>query len=137
MRAFLRKLLPVGLLFGTFALSSCGSRPGTEDWFKREVYDLQFRTVPPNCNGVISTTAPAKDRMSLVARWECDSPWDSGHYRQWVATRFETGYKTVHSDSERLVFGKNLGGDFESVDIESKRAGDTLHIRVLVQAYPD
>ncbi len=50
-----------------------------------------------------------------------------------VTTRFEGNYKTINSAPERLLFGKNLGDDFERVNIEVKPVGQNLHIRFLVQ----
>lgn len=131
-----QRLLSLLLLFLTSVLTSCGTAPGTEAWFQGEASALRAKTVPPDC-AAFAEKGIARESARIVAHWECDSSWDSARYRDWVKEQLRSGYKTIRSDADSLVVGKNLGGDFESIRVETRQEGGTLHIRIEVQSYPD
>ena len=134
-RATIERLILFGLLFLAFVFTSCGSPASTSDWFKSETAELRVKTVPPNCTAVAEKEIRESARM--VAHWQCDSSWESARYREWVVEQLGRRYQTIRSDSDALVVGKNLRGDFESIRIETKHDGEKLHIWVELQSYPD
>lgn len=64
-------------------------------------------------------------------------PKHGGDYLDWVKHRLQPSYALESSGEFRLVFGKHLGGDYESVTIQTTTTKESLHVKVAYVIFPD
>ncbi len=115
---------------------SCGRRDDPDEFVRREMVDLQRRTVPPGSEALVSQD-PVQDGASKTVRWEFDTKWDWPKYRQWVSAELRADFGNHYVAGSRLRFARSFEGDAEEVYVDASSKSGELHVQLTCVVYPD
>lgn len=126
----------VGLCLITTLCVSCSNNSSSSSYLSERIEDLKKQTAPSDAS-VTETAGIASKGQSVTAAWEFDTSQTRRDYLEWVTHRLQPGYALESSGESRLVFGKHLEGDYESVKIEATPTKQSLHVKVTYVILPD
>ena len=126
----------VGLFLIITLCVSCSNNQSSSSYVSERVEDLKKQTAPSDAS-VTEIAGIASKGQSVSAQWEFDTSKTRRDYLEWVTHRLQPGYALESSGESSLVFGKTLGGDYESVKIEAAPTKDSLHVKVTYVIFPD
>jgi hypothetical protein len=136
----MQRVLYIASLVGLFLIItlcvSCSSSQSSSSYVSERVEDLKKRTAPTDAS-VTETEGIASKGQSVSARWEFDTSQTRRDYLDWVTHRLQPSYVLESSAESRLVFGKHLDGDYESVKIAVAPTKESLHVIVTYVIFPD
>lgn len=136
----MQKVLYVAGLVAMFLIvtlcASCSNDQSGSSYVRDQVEELKRQTAP-NDASVRETAGIAQKGQSVSAQWEFETSQARGDYSEWVTHRLQPGYTLKSSGESRLVFGKHLDNDYESVTIESTPTRESLHVKVTYLILPD
>ena len=124
----------LGLLLLITLCVSCSNEPSGSSYIRERVEDLKRQTAPSDAS-VRETAGIAPKGQSVSAQWEFDT--SGGDYLDWVKKRLQSSYALESAGEARLIFGKHLGGDYESVTIQTISTTESLHVKVTYVIFPD
>ena len=126
----------LGILLLITLCVSCSNELTSSSYVRERMEDLKKQTAPSNAF-VTETAGIATNGQSVSARWEFDTSETRGDYVRWVTQRLKSSYALESSGESSLVFGKRLGGDYESIKIEAVPTKESLHVKVTYLIFPD
>jgi hypothetical protein len=136
----LPKVPCVTILVGMFLLItfclSCSNEQSSSSYVRERVEDLKRQTAPSDAS-VRETAEIAPKGQSVSAQWEFDTSQTRRDYLDWGTHRLQSSYALESSGEARLIFGKHLGGDYESVTIQATSTKESLHGKVTYVIFPD
>ncbi len=125
-----------GILLFALHCISCSSKQPSASYVTERVEELKKETVPSDAL-VRETTGIVSKAQSVSAHWEFETAQTQHDYLEWVKRRLLPTFVTESSTDSRIVFGRRLGGDYESLKIEATPTKDSLHALVTYVIYPD
>lgn len=125
-----------GLCLLTTLGVSCSNNPSSSSYVSERIEDLKKQTAPSDAS-VAETAGIALKGQAVTAGWEFDTSQTGRDYLEWVTHRLQPNYALESSGESRLVFGKHLRGDYESVTIKATTAKEPLHVKVTYVIHPD
>jgi len=120
----------VGLFLLITLCISCSNKQSGYTYVRERVEELKQQTAPSDAS-VIETAGLASKGQSVSAQWEFDTSQTERDYQDWVRHRLQSSYALESSGESKLVFGKHLGGDYESVTIQTTHTKESLHVKVV------
>ena len=126
----------VGMLLLITYCASCSNEPATSSYVHEQVEYLKRQTAPSDAS-VRETAGIVPKGQSVSAQWEFDTSQARGEYLDWATRRLQSNYALESSDEARRIFGKHLGGDYESVTIQTISTKESLHVKVTYVIFPD
>ena len=115
---------------------ACGQRDDPDEFVRREVAELQKRTIAPGSK-VLVQFGPKQDGWSKSAKWGFETNWDWAHYGQWVTSQLRPDFGISHVDASHVVFVRSLRGDTEELGIEAESDGHKLRVTITLVVYPN
>ena len=125
-----------GILLFALHCISCSSKQPSASYVTERVEELKKETAPSEAS-VRETTGIVSKAQSVSARWEFETAQTQHDYLEWVKRRLLPTFVIESSTDSRIVFGRHLGGDYESLKIEVTPTKESLHSLVTYVIYPD
>lgn len=131
-----RLLSVFGVFFFALHCISCSSKQTSASYVIERVEELKKETAPSDAS-VRETTGIVSKPQSVSAHWEFETAQTHHDYLEWLKRRLQPTMVIESSTDSRIVFGRRLRGDYESLKIEVTPAKESLHALVTYVIYPD